>query len=239
MNTTLGMGLLKPTTTCQAGGQRGRRRRGTRGSQRGWWWTGRRGGRPKSGGKGQGALTTLWRGGSDMRGGETSLRRGAESGRPAAAGGRWRDSWRRGGRPTGEERTPSTDGPSRLTGGGRGRLTDGSGRSESATGRGKIPAGSTIRAAGTRLSSAGGRTRSAAPTSASEGLLWGPHRLPHTMGVEERVRELEPSGFRRREDIRHLLILQTFYADEILKKKKVLCLMYNIKESIFQCILFF
>lgn len=51
---------------------------------------------------------------------------------------------------------------------------------------------------------------------------------------------MKPPGFRRRRDTRHLLILQTVYADEITKKKKkALCLMYNIKESIFQCILFF
>ena len=172
------MGLLKATTTCQAGGRRGRRRGGARGRWRGRWWTGRRGGLLKSAGKGRGALTTLWRGGSDTRGGETSPPRGAGSGRPVAGGGRWRDSRSPGGLPTGEERAPLTGGPSPPTGGGRGRPTDGSGRSEPAAGRGKTPAGSTSRAAGSHPSSAGGRTRSAAPTSASEGLRGVPVTFP-------------------------------------------------------------
>lgn len=177
---------------------------------------GRRGGLPKSAGKGQGALTTLWRGGSDTRGGETSPQRGAESGRPTAGGGRWRDSRSRGGHQIGEERTPSTGAPSRLTGGGSGRPTDGSGRSGSPTGRGKTLAGSTSRAAGTRPSSAGGHTRSAALTSASEEHLGSPSPSPCRGSQAESAGAVKPSGFRRRGDIRHLMILQTFYADEIL-----------------------
>lgn len=173
-----------------------------------------------------------------MRGGETSLLRGAESGRQAGGGGRWRDSRSPGGPLSGEERAPSTEGPSRPTGGGRGHPRDGSGRNELATRRGKSLAGSTSPAAGTRPSSAGGPTRSAAPTSASEGLPGVPVAFPTP---REQRREWNQPGFCRRRDVHHLLILQTVYADEILKqnKKKALCLMYNIKESIFQCILFF
>lgn len=142
-----------------------------------------------------------------MRGGETSPPRGAESGRPTAGGGRWRDSRSLGGHRIGEERTPSTGAPSRLTGGGRGRLTDGSGRSGSPTGRGKTPAGSTSRAAGTRLSSAGGRIRSAAPTSAFEEHLGSPSPSPRHGSRAEGAGAVKPSSFRRRGDIRHLMIL--------------------------------
>lgn len=150
---------------------------------------GRRGDLPRSSaGKARGVLTTLWRGGSDSRGGESSLLRGEGSGRPAAAGDRWRDSRSPGGPRRGEGKTPSTEGPSRPTGAGRGHPKGGSGRNEAATGRGKSPAGSRSRAAGTRPSSAGGPTRNAAPTSASEGLPGVPAAFP-TPREQRRERE--------------------------------------------------
>lgn len=75
------------------------------------------------------------------------------------------------------------------------------------------------------------------------GVPRGPRHLPHAAGAEEREWELKPSGFRRQGDVHpapadptNLLCRLNLIKK---KKKKVLCLMYNIKESIFQCILFF